>query len=164
MYIENIVLVGIIVIAWFAAKAHYKDDERSLVLFQVKNALRYTLTELMEKEEELENLYLKNTGTYSGFKSNRILTKDPAGQGLIELFAARKLLELVGEAGWVKASQTKPKSDYQPKISPKRELERHLRNSSSETISEPLQAKLGYWGRDTEWCIYLKKLRHGEVN
>jgi hypothetical protein len=163
MYIENIVLVGIIVIAWFAAKAHYKDKERSLVLFEIKHSLRYTLSELDQMEERLNALYKKNTGTYPGIKI-RQLAKDPVGQQLIELFANRKLLQQMNKAGWIKAPPVEPKSDYHPKISPKRELERQFRDSSSETISEPLQAKLGYWGRDAEWCIYLKKLRHGEVN
>lgn len=164
MYIENLVLIGLVAIAWFAAKAHYKDSERSLVLFQIKNSLRHTLAELDQMEERLSDLYLKNTGSYYGFKSKRVLAKDPAGQQLLELFADKKLLNLFNEAGWVKASEIKPKSDYQPKISPKRELERQFRNSSSEIISEPMQALLGYWGRDAEWCIYLKKFRRGEVN
>lgn len=163
MYIENIVLVGIIVIAWFAAKAHYADSEQSLFMYRLENALTYTLPELREKEDQLRALYQKNTGINSLRESNRTLKKDPAGQGLIDLLVAIKLLELIREAGWIKAGRTKPTLDYYPKISPKREIERQSRGSSSEILSKPMQASMGYWGRDAEWCIYLKQMRRGEV-
>jgi hypothetical protein len=57
-------------------------------------------------------------------------------------------------------------STYTPYINPARTLARQQGKDSSDNlgviISEPLQAMMGYWGRDADWCIYLKKQRNGE--
>ena len=59
------------------------------------------------------------------------------------------------------------KDNYTPYINPARtEARQNGKDTSDETgvtIGEPLQAMMGYWGKDAEWCIYLKKQRKGEV-
>jgi hypothetical protein len=57
--------------------------------------------------------------------------------------------------------------EYIPYINPARtEARQNAKDTFSEhgvTIGEPWQATMGYWGRDAEWCVYLKKYRKGEV-
>jgi len=59
-------------------------------------------------------------------------------------------------------------TNYTPFICPIRSEARENRNEGTDEepntiISEPIQAMMGFWGDDTGWCIYLKKLRSGEV-
>jgi hypothetical protein len=59
-------------------------------------------------------------------------------------------------------------TNYVPYISPTRSEARENRNEGTDEepstiISEPIQARMGFWGDDAGWCIYLKKLRSGEV-
>ncbi len=58
--------------------------------------------------------------------------------------------------------------EYKPYISPTRSEARQNRDEGTDDepntiISEPIQARMGYWGDDAGWCIYLKKSRRGEV-
>lgn len=58
-------------------------------------------------------------------------------------------------------------TEYIPYISPARsEARQQGKNTITEhgfIIGEPWQAQMGFWGRDADWCIYLKKYRKGEV-
>jgi hypothetical protein len=57
---------------------------------------------------------------------------------------------------------------YSPYINPARtEARQNSKDSSDEyghCIGEPIQAMMGYWGKDAEWCIYLKNQRKGITN
>ena len=55
-------------------------------------------------------------------------------------------------------------SEYKPYINPVREHARQNRPKDPTVCSDPIQAMLGYWGRDAEWCIYLKNQRNGIPN
>lgn len=57
---------------------------------------------------------------------------------------------------------------YTPYISPARTKARQDSKDSFDetgyTIGEPIQAMLGFWGRDVEYVIYLKNERAGIPN